>query len=106
MKSDSDLGWVPVHDFYYLGKLDMTRGNIHASFLPTSSAIKKVPHLLTSMFSTEYNPRGFADMMFLDEKNFDRAHYKIDYVRREFLGDVRCIVADVLPLRNAGQRAF
>lgn len=106
VKSDSELGTVPEHDYYYLGKLDMTKGMIHASFLQTGSGVKKVPHLLTSMFSTEYNPRGFADMMFLDEKNFDRAHYKFDYVRREFLGDVRCIVADVMPLRNAGKGRF
>jgi hypothetical protein len=106
MKSDADLGFVPEHDFYYLGKLDMTKGIIRSSFIPTGPKVAKIPHLFTALFSTEYNPRGFADMMFLDDKNFDRAHYQFVYARREFLGDVRCIVADISPLKNAGKGRF
>jgi hypothetical protein len=37
---------------------------------------------------------------------FDRAHYKIAYVRREFLGEVRCLVFDVDPLPKSGKGRF
>ena len=34
------------------------------------------------------------------------AHYQFDYVRREFLGDVRCVVFDVTPLPKSGKGRF
>jgi hypothetical protein len=37
---------------------------------------------------------------------FDRQHYRIEYLRREFLGEVRCLVFDVDPLPNAGKGRF
>src|SRR5258708_9035313 len=44
-------------------------------------------------------------MVFIDTNGFDRQHYKFDYVRREFLGEVRCLVFDVTPLekKNSGR---
>ncbi|MBV9296683.1 MAG: M48 family metalloprotease [Acidobacteriaceae bacterium] len=106
MKSDSDLGLVPEHDFYFLGKLDMTRGFVRESFLPTDSSLKRAPHFFTSLLSTEYHPLGFAYEIFIDARDFDRAHYRFQYVRREFLGDVRCVVMDVGPQPNAGKGRF
>ena len=44
-------------------------------------------------------PRGFAQMAILDLNGFDRRTYKFEYVRREFLGEVRCLVFDVMPQR-------
>ncbi len=106
MKKDSDLGFVPEHDFYFLGKLNITNGIVDSSFLPSRPLVKKVPHFFTSFFSTEYFPGGFADEMFLDPGSFDRAHYQFDYVKREFLGDVRCFVLDIHPQPDAGKRHF
>src|SRR5229473_855433 len=59
-----------------------------------------------SFFSTEFVPRGFLQMIYLDMNGFDRAHYKIEYVRREFLGEVRCLVFDVDPLPRSGRGRF
>ena len=42
----------------------------------------------------------------LPTANFDRAHYDFKYVRREFLGDVRCVVFDVTPAKAAGKGLF
>ncbi len=106
MKKDPDLGLVPDHDFYFLGKLNITNGVVDDSFLPQRSAIKKVPHFFTTFFSTQYFPGGFADEMFLDSNGLDRAHYDFDYVKREFLGDVRCFVLDIKPKEGAGKRRF
>lgn len=45
-------------------------------------------------------PVGFAQMALIDSKSFDRKTYKFDFVRREFLGEVRCLVFDVAPLSS------
>ena len=44
-------------------------------------------------------PRGFAQMSVIDLRDFNRQTYRMEYVRREFLGEVRCFVFDVAPLR-------
>ena len=54
----------------------------------------------------EYLPRGFLQMIYLDINGFDRQHYNFDYVRREFLGEVRCLVFDVTPLAKSGKGRF
>jgi len=57
-------------------------------------------------FSMEFVPAGFLQMIYLDMNGFDRQHYKIEYVRRQFLGEIRCMVFDVDPLPKAGKRRF
>ncbi len=47
-------------------------------------------------------PRGFAQMAVIDLTDFNRQTYNFEYVRREFLGEVRCLVFDVTP-RNRTQ---
>jgi hypothetical protein len=106
MKSDSDLGFVPTNDFYFLGQLSMRDGVVDKSYLPARSKLKAIPHSLVSLFTTQYNARGFADELFIDVADFDRVHYNFEYVRREFLGDVRCFVVDVEPREGAGKRRF
>jgi hypothetical protein len=54
----------------------------------------------------QYLPDGFLQMIFIDTNGFDRQHYKFDYVRREFLGEVRCLVFDVTPEAKAGKGRF
>lgn len=106
VKSDEDLGVVPKNDRYFLGKLDMKNGITDASFIPLPTGFKRIPQMMASTVTRQYFPRGFAYMMFVDQDNFDRAHYNFEYVRREFLGDVRCVVADVYPQKNAGHDRF
>ena len=106
VKKDPDLGFVPVHDFYFLGKLNITSGIVDDSFLPQRSPLKKIPHVFTSFFSTEYYPGGFADEMFLDAKGFDRSHYNFEFVKREFLGEVRCFVVDIQPKDDKDKGRF
>jgi hypothetical protein len=105
MKPDGDLGPVPKNDFYFLGQLNMKRGIVDKSFLPQPK-FGLLPRLIKDIFTTEYNPGGFADEMFLDVSNLDRTHYDFEYVRREFLGDVRCLVVDIKPNKGAGKRRF
>jgi hypothetical protein len=106
VKPDGDLGFVPKNDFYFLGQLDMKKGIVDKSFLPKSGKLSFFPHLIRDIFSTEYNAGGFADEIFLDAGNLDRTHYQFEYVRREFLGDIRCLVVDVRPTKTAKRHRF
>ena len=106
MKVDGDLGFVPKNDFYFLGQLDMKKGIVDKSFLPQAGKFSFFPQLIKDIFTTEYHAAGFADEMFLDVGSLDRSHYSFEYVRREFLGDIRCLVVDVRPVKGAGKRHF
>jgi hypothetical protein len=105
LKADPELEFVPRKDHYFLGRLNLTEGIVDKSYLPTSG-LPNIPHIFTSMFTKNYYARGFADQMFLDIADFDRAHYTFELEGREFLGEVRCLVIDVQPKKEAGKRRF
>ena len=46
-------------------------------------------------------PAGFAQMVVIDDAEFNRNTYSFEYVRRDFLGDVRSLVFDVTPRSQA-----
>jgi hypothetical protein len=102
MKPDAELGEVPSGDTYFLGRLDLSRG-ITASFVPDHSGW--LHRLFGSLTAMKYNPSGFA-VISPDENELDSAHYDFTFVRREFLGDVRCVVLDVVPRKNTGKGRF
>jgi hypothetical protein len=64
----------------------------------------KVLGTWTEFFTSQFLPRGFLQMIFLDMAGFDRLHYRIEYVRREFLGEVRCLVFDVDPVSSKDKK--
>ena len=110
MKPDRDMGAMPVKDHYFLGLADFSKGIVDRSLLDKpKSGIKgkmNVAGPLAHLFSSEYVPEGFLQMVFIDTNGFDRSHYAFEYVRREFLGEVRCVVFDVTPLKNSGKGRF
>src|SRR5216683_1110341 len=71
-----------------------------------AQVVDKILASLGNMFSGEFLPRGFLQMIYLDEEGFDQQHYKFSYAGREFLGDVRCLIFDVDPLANTGKGRF
>jgi len=101
-----DLGAVPQSDKYFLGKLDLTQGQ-QKSLLPESGGwISSIGQKVKQVYSMTYLPDGFAAMILLGP-NFTKARYDFTYVRREFLGDVRCVVFDVQPKKGSkSQVAF
>jgi len=106
LRADKQLGAVPDGDKYFLGRAELAKG-LELGPLEHDAGIKqKVLGGLASFFSTEFVPRGFLQMIYLDMNGFDRQHYKIEYVRREFLGEVRCLVFDVDPLPKTGKGRF
>lgn len=93
---------LPSKDHYFLGRMTLTDTVNYESFL-TRTDKKKSLRPFGKEPPTEFLPKGFAQMTVLDATNFDRRTYNFDYVRREFLGEVRCLVFDVSPLdKSAG----
>ncbi|HKD50254.1 MAG TPA: M48 family metalloprotease [Candidatus Acidoferrum sp.] len=107
-RPDKDLGTVPAGDKYFLGRADFSKGVALVSLTDTNSKGKKLFGALGNFFSfsAEFVPGGFLQMIFLDTNGFDKQHYKFDYVRREFLGEVRCLVFDVTPVEKSGKGRF
>ncbi len=109
MHGDKEMGAVPVKDHYYLGLADFKNGVFDHSLLGRRGKGKDITGPLSHLsdfFSSQYVPEGFLEMVFVDTSGFDREHYHFDYVRREFLGEVRCLVFDVTPLPKSGKGRF
>jgi peptidase M48-like protein len=108
LKPDKDLGSVPAGDKYFLGRADFSKGVALVSLTDTNTKGRKLFGAIGNFFSfsAEFIPGGFLQMIFIDTNGFDKQHYKFDYVRREFLGEVRCLVFDVTPLDKAGKGRF
>ena len=108
LKPNAELGEVPAGDRYFLGKADFSKTVSLVSLTDTSSKGKKIFSGIGNFFSfaMQFLPDGFLQMIFIDTSGFDTQHYKFDYVRREFLGDVRCLVFDVTPLPKSGKGRF
>ena len=109
LKQDKELNApVPVSDVYFLGRLDMSNGEAddHTFVSPTTAGLgKRMLSKLSNVYSMKFLPLGFAQMVILDE-DFQRKYYDFTFVRREFLGEVRCVVIDVAPKKNAGNGRF
>ncbi len=104
---DTKLGAIPKEDHYFLGRLDMAQSIERRDFLASQASLQKLMlGGVSKLFRIQYEPMGFSWMIFADRQNFDRAHYDFKYVRREFLGEVRCVVFDVKPKSGAGKGMF
>src|SRR5271170_6788072 len=107
MKPDAEMGIVPVHDHYFLGQAELSKGIIDTSMLDKKkskvSGFNPFSHLEGSSSAV---PHGFMQMVFIDLEHFDRQHYQFTYVGREFLGEVRCAIFDVVPLPKSGKDSF
>jgi hypothetical protein len=108
LKPDKELGYSPAGDKYFLGRADFSKGVNLVSLTDADTKGKKIFSGIGNFFSfaMQYLPDGFLQMIFIDTNGFDRQHYKFDYVRREFLGEVRCLVFDVTPEAKAGKGRF
>jgi hypothetical protein len=109
LKDDKDLGVpAPVSDSYFLGRLDMSSGSTDdREFVsPTTAGLgKRMLSKFSNLYTMKFLPLGFAQMVILDE-DFQRKYYSFAFVRREFLGEIRCIVVDVSPKKDAGKGRF
>src|SRR5579859_1349126 len=107
-KPDKKLGYAPAGDKYFLGRADFSKGVSLVSLTDTNGKGKKVFGSIGNFFAVgmQFQPAGFLQMIFIDTNGFDKQHYRFDYVRREFLGEVRCFVFDVTPQEKSGKGRF
>ncbi|MGB7603275.1 MAG: M48 family metalloprotease [Candidatus Sulfotelmatobacter sp.] len=105
LKSDSNGDAQPVKDEYFLGRLDMSDGPEDTSFVGQPGFGRRMANRLTGLYSMHFLPLGFAQMVVLDD-DFQKKYYNFTFVRREFLGEVRCLVIDVQPKENAPPGRF
>jgi hypothetical protein len=110
LTADPQLGPVPSGDHYFLGRLDMGETIDRKDYLKDDqknmSMQSKLLGGFQKLYKVQYQPMGFSWMVYVDRSDFDREHYDFHYARREFLGDVRCLVFDVTPKAKSGRGRF
>lgn len=109
MKADADRSTTPVQDEYFLRRLDLSNGPGGIAFLSEEESGKrkdrKQEEKLISAFAQPLQPAGIARMLVLDTDLYKK-YYTFTFVRREFLGEVRCIVIDAQPHSDAPAGRF
>jgi hypothetical protein len=96
LKNDHDGNTLPVKDQYFLGRLDLSEGPEDVSFMGQPGFGHRMMSRLSGVYALHYLPLGFAQMVVLDP-DFQKRYYDFNFVRREFLGELRCLVVDVRP---------
>ena len=108
MREDPQHNVTPISDAYFFGRLDLVKTTEEATFKKDTKG--KLGHmnvftLLSAPFERHYVPEGFAQMAILD-RDFKKENYTFDFVRQEFLGEIRCNVIDVTPKEHAPKGSF
>jgi len=105
LQPGKDGGLAPNGDTYFLGRAQLQKG---VSLVPFTDDEKgTVKKSMNKIFGgADFPPQDFLQMIYVDLNGFDRQHYNFDFVRREFLGDIRCLVFDVTPQPKAGKNRF
>lgn len=96
MRGDKEMGSIPVNDHYFLGRLDLSQGTDDRSYLTQPGFRQRFMGKLTSLYAMKFLPLGFAQMSIIDS-DLQKQYYDFKFVRREFLGEVRCFVIDIQP---------
>jgi len=94
LEPDETFAWVPTGDAYFLGQFEMREKPRLQPISSGQDAPRKVKP------KVRYLPDGFAAMAAPDWKLLGRDRYTFTFVRREFLGEARCFVFDVQPIKN------
>jgi hypothetical protein len=107
LKFVSHVGPAPAQDHYFLGRMDLGEGMDRRDYLSANAGVEnRLLGGFNRLFRFEYKPVGFSWMIYADRDNFNRQTYDFNYVHREFLGDVRCIVFEVSAKKGTGNGRF
>jgi hypothetical protein len=101
---------LPTGDQFFLGRLDLSKSTEDQLFEQSGKKGKMQMFMsplerVEGSFSRRYIPRGFANMAILD-RDMNKDNYYFNFVRQEFLGEVRCIVVDLQPRAHARKGSF
>jgi hypothetical protein len=105
LHEDSDHNVEPVNDQYFLGRIDLNDGPRDSVFQKRHKGFLHHVNPFSTALSYRFLPQGFAQMVMLDA-DFEKNNYHFTFVRREFLGEARCIVIDVQPREKAPKGLF
>lgn len=106
LRENKDENLVPVSDRYFLGRFDFNKKVGDQLFENEQPGLRhQLLAPFRAAFSRQFSPQGFAQMVMLDA-NFQKSNYYFNFVRQEFLGEVRCIVVDVQPKEHAPKGLF
>jgi hypothetical protein len=106
VRLDQELGAVPDGDKYFLGRAKLTKGVELEPFEYEPGLKEKLSEDWREFLNVGFVPGGFLQMIYVDTSGFDREHYKFEYIHREFLGEVRCLVFDVAPVSKNDKGRF
>jgi hypothetical protein len=111
LRPDKELGLVPEGDHYFLGRATFKGYVRDVNFLSekqggfTNRLLRvRVRHMPARR--ADFIPLGFAQMAVVDATGFDRQHYDFKFLRREFLGEVRCLLFEISPKPKSGTGRF
>jgi hypothetical protein len=107
--AEDKSNWVPDGDHYFIGRADFSRGlDLRPLPMPGTQSLPQSAASLVKLFDfgAEFLPRGFLQLIYLDNDGLDTRNYNFEYVRREFLGEVRTLVFDVTPKKDARKGSF
>jgi len=106
LREDKDHNVEPTSDQYFIGRLDISAGPEDVLFEKQRPGFgRHFMNPFSGIFSRRFMPRGFAQMVMLDA-DFQKSSYYFNFVRQEFLGEVRCVVVDVQPKESAPKGLF
>ncbi|HTP67268.1 MAG TPA: M48 family metalloprotease [Dongiaceae bacterium] len=106
IRPDKELIAVPDGDRYFLGRAKLANGVVLEPLAIETPLKRKASDDWREFLNVGFVPGGFLQMIYVDASGFDRQHYKFDYIRREFLGEVRCLVFDIAPLNKQEKGRF
>jgi hypothetical protein len=93
-------------DHYFLGRLGLANGLNYTPIAARPEAPKSSRLSFLKSKPVTFVPAGFAQMIFIDATSLSREHYRFEYVRREFLGDLRSLIFDVAPIDPKAEGRF
>jgi hypothetical protein len=97
--TDDSLAVKPSGDSYLLGRFEFKRGP-RLMPLGGTGTLDRMSAITPEGRTIKYVPDGFAAAAAPDWDQLDSKRYNFTLVRREFLGEARCFVIDVRPVKN------
>jgi len=104
VKPEPTFGTIPIGDNYFVGRLELPAAVViedGASKRQSKKAQKNALSLFHDFHSATFKPEQFARMLVVDHGSFGRENYEFEFLRSEFLGEVRTLVFDVRPKTGA-----
>jgi hypothetical protein len=106
MRTDQNLGPVPISDEYFLGRVKLEQSADHVNFILEHGSVHKKTRASVEAVQSGNMADRFAQMIVIDMGTFDRQHYEFRLVRDEFLGGLRTLVIDVKPRQPQTKAMF